>query len=162
MLLDSLDGDKSREVQTKVVPRGARKGKAVKFRAVSETGVNYLYTGSLRWRLQGGTLVPESFAIIGGRVICNNGSWQTNYYITDHLGCVRTVTDANGNVLAEFDYTPTVNCSRQRTTQPVAPTTCLPERKGKKSSAWANFKYKINEHRPSCHLIYIFLSVTAN
>lgn len=30
-LLDSLDSDKSREVQTKVVPRGARKGKAVKF-----------------------------------------------------------------------------------------------------------------------------------
>ena len=77
-----------------------------KFRAVSETGVNYLYTGSLRWRLQDGTLVPESFAIIGGRVICNNGSWQTNYYITDHLGSVRTVTDASGNVLAEFDYTP--------------------------------------------------------
>lgn len=73
---------------------------------MSETGVNYLYTGSLRWRLQGGILVPESFAIIGGRVICNNGSWQTNYYITDHLGSVRAVTDASGNVLAEFDYTP--------------------------------------------------------
>ena len=38
-----------------------------KFRAVSETGVNYLYTGSLRWRLQGGTITPESFAIAGGR-----------------------------------------------------------------------------------------------
>lgn len=82
------------------------KRQGCQIRAVSETGVNYLYTGPLRWRLQGGTLVPESFAIIGGRVICNNGSWQTNYYITDHLGCVRAVTDANGNVQAEFDYTP--------------------------------------------------------
>ena len=77
-----------------------------KFSAVSDSGEKYLYAGSLRFRIDNNNVVPESFAIAGGRVVCNNGNWQTNYYITDHLGSVRTVTDADGNVLAEYDYTP--------------------------------------------------------
>ena len=78
-----------------------------KFRAVSDSGEKYLYAGSLRFRIDGdNNIVPESFPIAGGRVIYNGGSWMTNYYITDHLGSVRAVTDANGNVLATFDYTP--------------------------------------------------------
>ena len=77
-----------------------------KFCAVSDSGEKYLYAGSLRLRIVGNSIVPESFAIAGGRVVCNNGNWQTNYYITDYLGSVRTVTDADGNVLAEYDYTP--------------------------------------------------------
>ena len=77
-----------------------------KFRAVSDCGEKILYAGSLRLRIVGNSIVPESFAIAGGRVVCNNGNWQTNYYITDYLGSVRTVTDADGNVLAEYDYTP--------------------------------------------------------
>ena len=114
--LDSLDSDWSRVVQTTVVPRGSRKGKAVnygylsdgtKFRVVNDSGEKYLYAGSLRFRIDGdNNIVPESFAIAGGRAIYNGGSWMTNYYITDHLGSVRAVTDANGNVLATFDYTP--------------------------------------------------------
>ena len=76
-----------------------------KYRAVSDSGEKYLYAGSLRFRIDNNNVVPESFAIAGGRVTYNGGSWQTNYYITGHLGSVRTVTDANGNVLAEFDYT---------------------------------------------------------
>ena len=77
-----------------------------KFRAVSETGVNYLYTGSMRWRLQGGTITPESFAVAGGRATFDGSDWMVHYYITDHLGSTRAVTDTLGNVLAKFDYTP--------------------------------------------------------
>ncbi|MBQ5896669.1 MAG: hypothetical protein IIW75_08930, partial [Bacteroidaceae bacterium] len=78
-----------------------------KFSAVSDGGEKFIYVGSLRFRIDGdNNIVPESFAIAGGRVTYNDGSWQTNYYITDLLGSVRAVTDANGNVLAEFDYTP--------------------------------------------------------
>ena len=78
-----------------------------KFCAVSDGGEKFIYAGSLRLRIVDGYgVVPESFPIAGGRVIKENGSWQTNYYITDHLGSVRAVTDAQGNVLAEFDYTP--------------------------------------------------------
>ena len=32
--------------------------------------------------------------------------WSANYYITDHLGSVRAVTDAEGEVLDTFDYMP--------------------------------------------------------
>ena len=77
-----------------------------KFRAVSETGVNYLYTGSLRWRIQDGTITPESFTVVGGRATFDGNGWQTHYYITDHLGSTRAVTNASGDVLATFDYTP--------------------------------------------------------
>ena len=77
-----------------------------KFCAVSDGGEKFIYAGSLRFKIENDNIVPESFAIAGGRVVCNNGNWQTNYYITDYLGSVRTVTDADGNVLAEFDYTP--------------------------------------------------------
>ena len=73
---------------------------------MSETGVNYLYTGSMRWRLQGGTITPESFAVAGGRATFDGSDWAARYYITDHLGSTRAVTDTLGNVLATFDYTP--------------------------------------------------------
>ena len=65
-----------------------------------------IYAGSLRLKAKNYNAVPESFAIAGGRVKYDNGSWHTEYYITDHLGSVRAVTDASGNVLATFDYTP--------------------------------------------------------
>jgi RHS repeat-associated protein len=77
-----------------------------KFRAVSDNGEKLIYAGSLRLKAKNYNAVPESFAIAGGRVKYDNGSWHTEYYITDHLGSVRAVTDASGNVLATFDYTP--------------------------------------------------------
>ena len=77
-----------------------------KFRAVSDNGEKLIYAGSLRLKAKNYNAVPESFAIAGGRVKYDNGSWQTEYYITDHLGSVRAVTDTLGNVLATFDYTP--------------------------------------------------------
>ena len=77
-----------------------------KFSAVSDGGEKFIYAGSLRFKIENDNVMPESFAIAGGRVTYNDGSWQTNYYIADHLGSVRAVTDAQGNVLAEFDYTP--------------------------------------------------------
>ena len=56
--------------------------------------------------MQGGTITPESFAIAGGRATFNGSDWTAHYYITDHLGSTRAVTDTLGNVLATFDYTP--------------------------------------------------------
>ena len=56
----------------------------------------FVYTGSLRWSVENGALTPESMAITGGRAVYSNNSWATNYYITDHLGSVRAVTDAEG------------------------------------------------------------------
>ena len=77
-----------------------------KFKAVDATGNGFVYTGSLRWSVHNGTLTPESVAITGGRAVYSNNSWAANYYITDHLGSVRAVTDAEGEVLDTFDYMP--------------------------------------------------------
>ena len=77
-----------------------------KFKAVDATGSGFVYTGSLRWRVQNGVLTPESIAITGGRAVYSSNSWAANYYIADHLGSVRAVTDAQGEVLDTFDYMP--------------------------------------------------------
>lgn len=77
-----------------------------KFKAVDATGNGFVYTGSLRWSVEDGVLTPESVAITGGRAVFADNSWTTNYYITDHLGSVRAVTDAEGEVLDTFDYMP--------------------------------------------------------
>ncbi|MBQ6613597.1 MAG: hypothetical protein IIX19_07760 [Alistipes sp.] len=60
----------------------------------------------MRWSVENGALAPESFAITGGRAVFADNSWATNYYITDHLGSVRAVTDAEGEVLDTYDYMP--------------------------------------------------------
>ena len=77
-----------------------------KFKAVDAAGKGFVYTGSLRWSVQNGTLTPESVAITGGRAVYSSNGWAANYYITDHLGSVRAVTDAEGEVLDTFDYMP--------------------------------------------------------
>ncbi len=79
-----------------------------KFEAVNAAGNGFAYTGSLRWSVQNGVLTPESVAITGGRALYNDVDepWSVNYYITDHLGSVRAVTDAEGEVLDTYDYMP--------------------------------------------------------
>lgn len=77
-----------------------------KFKAVDVAGNGFVYTGSLRWSIQGGEIAPESIAITGGRALYDDESWSANYYITDHLGSVRVVTDAEGNKLDTYDYMP--------------------------------------------------------
>ena len=77
-----------------------------KFKAVDATGSGFVYTGSLRWRVENGILTPESIAITGGRAAYSSNGWAANYYIADHLGSVRAVTDAEGEVLDTFDYMP--------------------------------------------------------
>ena len=79
-----------------------------KFKAVDAAGNGFAYTGSLRWSVQSGEITPESVAITGGRALCDDidESWSANYFICDHLGSVRVVTDAEGNKLDTYDYMP--------------------------------------------------------
>ena len=65
-------------------------------KAEDAIGNIFVYTGSLRWSVENGALAPESIAITGGRAVFADNSWAANYYITDHLGSVRAVTDAEG------------------------------------------------------------------
>ena len=75
-----------------------------KFKAVNAAGNGFAYTGSLRWSVHNGVLTPESVAITGGRALYNDVEepWSANYYITDHLGSVRAVTDAEGEMLENY------------------------------------------------------------
>ena len=77
-----------------------------KFKAVNAAGNGFAYTGSLRWSVEDGVLTPVSVAITGGRAAYSSNGWAANYYITDHLGSVRAVTDAEGEVLDTYDYMP--------------------------------------------------------
>lgn len=77
-----------------------------KFRAVSDNGTSYVYTDALRWRIEGNSITPESFALSAGRAVYENGEWLMRFHITDHIGSVRAVTDGGGNLLATYDYTP--------------------------------------------------------
>ena len=56
--------------------------------------------------MENGVFTPESVAITGGRAAYSSNGWAANYYITDHLGSVRAVTDAEGEVLGTYDYMP--------------------------------------------------------
>lgn len=79
-----------------------------KFKAVNAAGNGFAYTGSLRWSVLSGEITPESVAITGGRALYDDidESWSANYFICDHLGSVRVVTDAEGNKLDTYDYMP--------------------------------------------------------
>ena len=60
----------------------------------------------MRWSVENGLFTPESVAITGGRAAYSSNGWAANYYITDHLGSVRAITDSDGEVLDTFDYMP--------------------------------------------------------
>ena len=93
--------------ETAILANYAYLADGTKYKAQGADGDGFVYTGSLRWRLGEDELLPESVAITGGRAVCDTtDTWAANYYICDHLGSVRTVTDENGTVLANYDYLP--------------------------------------------------------
>ena len=66
------------------------------------------------------TYTFESTDFGGGRIINVNGTLSPYYYTTDHLGSVRVITDANGNVVERNDYYP---FGKRMTTGNTYPTT---------------------------------------
>ena len=79
-----------------------------KARVVDSAGVARHYIGSLTYRESGsGTSELEEVLFSGGVVkIGAEGEPETFYYITDHLGSVRAIADAEGNVVERNDYYP--------------------------------------------------------
>jgi RHS repeat-associated protein len=95
-------------------------------RITSAAGVNYTYDGSglrvkksngtLYWRgLSGnvlaetdlnGNITSEYVFFARRRVARRNGSGNTFFYNVDSLGTTRTITDANGNVCYDAEFTP--------------------------------------------------------
>ena len=70
----------------------------------SSASNGYLYLGSMVFRKTGAGYAFESTDFGGGRIINVNGTLSPYYYATDHLGSVRAITDAFGNVTERNDY----------------------------------------------------------
>ena len=66
------------------------------------------YAGSFTYtRGSGGAKTLESVAFGGGRIRkTGTNTYAVDYYITDHLGSVRTIVNANGSVVEQNDYYP--------------------------------------------------------
>jgi len=88
--------------------------------ANSSLSNGYLYLGSMVFKKTGTSYAFESTDFGGGRIINVNGALSPYYYTTDHLGSVRVITDANGNVVERNDYYP---FGKRMTTGNMYPTT---------------------------------------
>jgi len=72
--------------------------------ANSSSSNGYLYLGSTVFKKTGTSYAFESTDFGGGRIINVNGTLSPYYYTADHLGSVRVITDASGNVTERNDY----------------------------------------------------------
>jgi len=73
---------------------------------VDTTTNGYDYLGSLIYNRSGSVRTLESAAFGGGRFVNTNNTILPYYYITDHLGSTRVITDNSGNVVERNDYYP--------------------------------------------------------
>ena len=73
---------------------------------VDNNNNGYDYTGSLIYNRSGSVRTPESIENGAGRIIYSGGTYNPHYYITDHLGSTRVITDNNGSVVERDDYYP--------------------------------------------------------
>ena len=69
-------------------------------------GGGYLYFGSLIYHKLGDRYEPESVGFNGGRIVGTTSGSQVRYHVTDYLGSVRVVADAEGKRLEKCDYYP--------------------------------------------------------
>ena len=69
-------------------------------------GGGYLYFGSLIYHKLGDRYEPESVGFSGGRIVGTSTGSQVRYHVTDYLGSVRVVADADGKRLEKCDYYP--------------------------------------------------------
>ena len=81
-----------------------------KFSAQDAAGHTFYYLGSLEYRKQGNALALYGGRFDGGRFVSSETASGTTsrsmYFITDHLGSVRVVLNAEGEVVERNDYYP--------------------------------------------------------
>ena len=66
----------------------------------------YMYIGSARYNLTAAKPALESICFGMGRIVRNANGYAPLYFLTDHLGSVRSVANRDGTVTAEYDYMP--------------------------------------------------------
>jgi len=77
-----------------------------KYGVVDNNNNGYDYTGSLIYSRSGSVRTPESIENGAGRIIYSGGTYNPHYYITDHLGSTRVITDNSGSVVERDDFYP--------------------------------------------------------
>ena len=77
-----------------------------KLTATDSAGNGLYYSGSLVYSKQGDVLTLESCAFTGGRFVATATGVEARYFVTDHLGSVRAVVNADGEVVERNDYYP--------------------------------------------------------
>ena len=79
---------------------------STKLGVVDASGVGYDYRGSFKYIRNGSSIELESVASAGGRTYKTDSGYEVRYFITDHLGSVRAVVNADGEVVEQNDYMP--------------------------------------------------------
>ena len=80
-----------------------------KLRVRDAAGNGFDYLGSLTYKKTSAGLQLESANFGSGVIRANSsasGGFEVNYFLTDHLGSVRVIVDANGTVKERNDYYP--------------------------------------------------------
>jgi len=73
---------------------------------VDNSGNGYDYTGSLIYSRSGSTRTLESIENGAGRIYYSGGTYNPFYYLTDHLGSTRAISNSSGTVVERNDYYP--------------------------------------------------------
>ena len=80
---------------------------SIKRAVVDSNGDGKYYVGSFVYNLEDGEIASlESVASSGGRTYKTDSGYEVRYFITDHLGSVRAVVNADGEVVEQNDYMP--------------------------------------------------------
>ena len=73
---------------------------------VDNSGNGYDYTCSLIYSRSGSTRTLESIDNGAGRIYYSGGTYNPFYYLTDHLGSTRAISNGSGTVVERDDYYP--------------------------------------------------------
>ena len=79
---------------------------STKLGVVDASGVGYDYRGSFKYIRNGSSIELESVASAGGHTYKTDSGYEVRYFITDHLGSVRAVVNADGEIVEQNDYMP--------------------------------------------------------
>ena len=77
-----------------------------KIKTINASGVGYDYIGSFKYNRSNSNITLESVATAGGRTYKTSSGYEARYFVTDHLGSTRLMTNSSGTVLEQNDYMP--------------------------------------------------------
>ena len=78
---------------------------SVKRAVVDSNGNGKYYVGPFVYNLEDGEIASlESVASAGGRTYKTDSGYEVRYFITDHLGSVRVVVNADGEVVEQTKF----------------------------------------------------------